>query len=416
MRGALHQMARKFSDERTGTIAIIFALVFFTLACVGGIAIDYGRALSASEQVASALDSAVLAATEQMVDDELDIGVVQQSVSRYLDAQIGNPRLQGATYSGLKVVTDRVEGSIRLDVDITVPTTLASLFHVNALTFHKSNQTAYRVNNVELAMVLDTTGSMADFNKINELKAAAAEAIDILMPAGKPVFNRIGLVPFSAAVDASPYAASATGGASADCVVERAGPDSYTDASGLLSPVGTSAVGAPGGGSCPAQSILALNKDATALKADINTYVPGGGTAGHIGLAWGWYMLSPNWNGIWPAASRPKAYNDPKAIKAILLMTDGMFNTSYNGNPASPIQAADLCVAIKASGVKIYTIGLELALNNPPEDVNARTLLHDCASLDSSGNPQFYDVANGADLMAAFTSIAGKLAHLRLSQ
>jgi Flp pilus assembly protein TadG len=415
LRGWQERLA-EFGGERTGTVAIIFALAVFTIACLLGLTVDYGRAVNASEHVATALDAAVLAATEQMGDSDLDPITLQNNVAAYLNAEIGSPRMQGASYSGLAAAIDPNSGTIRLDVDVSVPTTLASLFNVRVLKFHKFNKTSYRVRNVELAMVLDTTGSMGQFNKINELKAAAAQAIDILLPPNRPAVNRIGLVPFSASVDASPFASSVTGGASLDCVVERSGADAYTDASGLTSFVGTAAVSPPGGGNCPAQSIYPLSKDPVALKAMVNTYVPGGSTAGHIGLAWGWYMLSPNWNNIWPKPSRVRAYGDPKAIKAVLLMTDGMFNTSYNGNPTSPVQAVAVCDAMKAAGVRIYTIGLELALNGSPDDVNARTLLSGCASPDGNGGTEFYDVANGANLAAAFTSIAGKLAQLRLAQ
>jgi hypothetical protein len=169
---------------------------------------------------------------------------------------------------------------------------------------------------------------------------------------------------------------------------------------------------------CPHQNIMPLSKDVLALKHALNGFAPSGGTAGHIGLAWGWYLLSPQWAGLYPAASIPKPYTDPKAIKAVLLMTDGMFNTSYfNGaiNTTSPTQALALCDGMKAAGIKIYTVGLELALNGPPDDANARALLGACASPDGSGGTEFYDVANGANLGDAFTKIAGKLSHLRLA-
>ena len=412
MHGKLRDSVSNFGAEQSGAIAIIFALAFFVLACFVGLAIDYGRAVNASAQVATALDAAVLAATEQMVDNSLNSITVQHNVAQYLDAEIGNPRMQGATYSGLKVVIDDTDGSIQLDVDVNVPTTLASLFHVNSMTFHKFNRTVYKVKNVELAMVLDTTGSMANNNKINELMTAAGQAIDILLPAGKANSNRIAVAPFSGAVNAGGFASAASGGLSIDCVTERTGADSYDDVSGATSPVGAVSVG---GSDCPTQIITPLTQGGAALKAQINTFTPGGSTAGHIGLAWGWYLLSPNWNTIWPAASRPQPYANQQVIKAVVLMTDGMFNTSYNG-VGSDVQALALCDAMKAAGIKIYTIGLELADNGSPDDVNATTLLTTCASPDGHGGKEFYSVASSVNLGAAFTSIAGKLSRLRLSQ
>ena len=409
-----------FASDTSGTIAIVFGLVIVILVCCVGVAIDFGRAESASAQVADTLDEAALAATESMVDEATSDTAVSGKIASFLNGTIGNPRLQGANFSGLKIATDTEQGSIAIDVDVHVPTVFTRLFNAGDISFHKFAKTAYKVKNVELAMVLDTTGSMNDFNKINELKSAAAQAIDILMPPGKPVFNRIALAPFAASVNAGPIDLSVSAGASTDgCVVERQGPNAYTDATASgPDPLLTSSNGSNGNYSCPAQAIMPLSKNPLALKAAINGFTTGGGTAGHIGLAWGWYLISPQWAAMFPPVSAPKPYTDPKAIKAVLLMTDGMFNTSYfNGaiNTTSAAQAISLCDGIKAAGIRIYTVGLELALNPSPDDVNARTLLGACASPDGSGGSEFYDVANGANLGEAFSKIAGKLSRLRLS-
>ena len=405
----LRRLARRFGADQSGTIAIMFVLALIVLACVVGIAIDMGRAQSASAEVVSSLDSAALAGAKGMVEDELNETQIHDLIARHLAANLGGGKLRGATYSGLHVISDPAQGTIQIDIDVHVPATFTRLFHAPSINIHKFTKTTYKLKNVELAMVLDTTGSMGDFNKINEMKAAAAQAIDILLPASKPPLNRIALAPFSDSVNATPYSNAVSGGLSSDCVVERPGADAYTDASSTSSPVGTAAVG-----SCPAQTILPLSNDAATLKTTVNNYIEDGGTAGHIGLAWGWYLISPNWSSLWPAVSAPKPYTDPMAVKAILLMTDGMFNTAYF-NDTSPNQAAALCDAIKAQNIKLFTIGFELALNTSPDDVNARNLLTACASDDGAGGKEFYDATNGTDLSNAFKRIAGKLAALRLA-
>ncbi len=406
----LRTLTRKFADDRSGAIAIMFVLVLIIFVCIIGVGIDMGRAQRASAEVVGSIDSAALAGAKGLVEDDLTDRQVRELVVHYLEAELGHGELRGASYSGLTVVTDASDGSVAIDVDIHVPTTFTRIANSQTIDFHKFAKTAYRVKNVELAMVLDTTGSMGNFNKIDEMKVAAAQAIDILLPAGKPALNRIALAPFSASVNVTPYSNAVSGGLSANCVVERPGADAYNDVSGAASPVGTAAVG-----TCPAQTIIPLSKDAVMLKNQVNAYMQAGGTAGQIGLAWGWYLISPNWNGLWPTASKPKPYADPKAIKAILLMTDGMFNTAYF-NDTSPAQAALLCDAIKAQGITIYAVGFELALNNPPEDVNSVTLLTACASDDGAGGKEFYNATNGSDLSAAFTTIAGKMMALRLTE
>ena len=90
-----------------------------------------------------------------------------------------------------------------------------------------------------------------------------------------------------------------------------------------------------------------------------------GGTAGHLGTAWAWYTLAPNWESLWSSASQPKAYGTADLRKIAILMTDGEYNTEYdtngvktglpdagtqvNGNSAT--QAKALCTAMKAKGI-----------------------------------------------------------------
>ena len=136
----------------------------------------------------------------------------------------------------------------------------------------------------------------------------------------------------------------------------------------------------------------------------------GGWTAGHIGLGWGWYTISPNWASVWPAASVPKPYNDPNTVKAIILMTDGEFNTSYhNGaqNETSAPQALDICNAIKdpdvtGGNVVIYSV----AFLSPPA---AEATLQACATSPS----HYFSADNGTELRAAFQDIAKRLQSLR---
>jgi Flp pilus assembly protein TadG len=398
-----------FHSDQSGSIAMMFGFLLLLMVVLVGIAIDMSQAQRASATASMSIDSAALAGAKALVEEQMSEADVIKVVDRYLSAQMNSEQMVGASYSNLRVTVDRVEGTVSIDLDMHVPTTFSRIAAKNTVDFHRSAKTAYKVKNVELAMVLDTTGSMRDNNKIAEMKAAASQAIDILMPPGRAVLNRIALAPFSSSVYAGPYANAASGGVSNDCVVERDGAEAYSDVDGSSSPVGTAAVGAPGGGNCPGQPVMPLSKDAASLKAQIDSFTTDGSTAGHIGLAWGWYLISPNWNTLWPAVSQPKPYGDPKAVKAIILMTDGMFNTNYFGD-TSPVQAAALCTEIKLKQIKLYTIGFELA------DAAAQTLLTDCASDDGAGGTEFYNATNGTDLSDAFKKIAGKLSSLRLSQ
>ena len=88
-------------------------------------------------------------------------------------------------------------------------------------------------------------------------------------------------------------------------------------------------------------------------------------------------MFSPNFATIWPTQSRPAAYND-SADKIAILMTDGEYNTkngrSWNANQVSTI-AVDTCNAMKAQGIRVYTVGFALG-GNSDGDRHACSLRH----------------------------------------
>jgi Flp pilus assembly protein TadG len=213
------------------------------------------------------------------------------------------------------------------------------------------------------------------------------------------------------------------------CVSERTGANAFTDAAPSTTYLGRNySVGSDN--PCPSGGgILPLSTDTATINAHINALQAAGSTAGHLGTAWGWYMLSPSFGYLWPGASQPAAYNAPSTLKIMVLMTDGAYNSSYcNGvisqtsgsgsgstsnhincnsaNGDSPTQALALCSAMKAQGVIIYTVGFDLQ-----GDQNAIDLLTNCASNPSN----FYNAATGADLQSAFQNIANQITQLRIS-
>jgi Flp pilus assembly protein TadG len=194
------------------------------------------------------------------------------------------------------------------------------------------------------------------------------------------------------------------------------------------------------GSDCITNKIVPLTSDKTALHAAIGvdtptssrTLIAAGSTAGHIGLAWGWYMISPNFAYLWPTASKPKAYASANLIKAVVFMTDGVFNTPFcNGvvandalsgaggnsdhincaspNGSSKSQAETICTNIKAAANKtlLYVVGFDLA-----GDTDSLNFLRSCAT----STDYFFQADDGTDLEDAFKAIAQSLSELRISK
>ena len=211
------------------------------------------------------------------------------------------------------------------------------------------------------------------------------------------------------------------------CVTERIGANKYNDVAPSTSFVGRNYPSTSN--PCLGNTIVPLTADKNLLTTRINALAATGSTAGQIGAAWGWYMLSPNFGYIWPSDSRPAAYGTEELIKIAVFMTDGDFNTPYcngviaadagtgsgaaadhincnatNGNALT--QAAAQCTAMKAAGIIVYTVGFDIA--DSPALV---TQLRNCAT-DSA---HAYLADNGTALRAAFRAIAIDISSLRLS-
>jgi Flp pilus assembly protein TadG len=231
------------------------------------------------------------------------------------------------------------------------------------------------------------------------------------------------------------------------CVTERTGSQAYTDAApdsqsnklgpaympGVVwpsdagknkHPCGTGGIAVDDGDS-EVNSVQPLSSEKEMLKRRIDKLKTGGGTAGHLGTAWAWYMLSPNWAYLWPSANRPEAYGTDNLDKIAILMTDGEYNTMYcngaeaknsNGakincnatNGTSTNQARELCTKMKEKGILVYTVGFELG---GPSSTAYKTLQQCASSAD-----KFYNAEDGEQLRLAFRDIAVRLATLRLSQ
>lgn len=214
-----------------------------------------------------------------------------------------------------------------------------------------------------------------------------------------------------------------------DCVSERIGARAYTDDPPTTATVGRAYAGGGYTGCRDYGAFEPLTDVRDDLKERITDLKTDDSTAGHIGLAWGWYMLSPDWGYLWPHdKNRPQAYTTENVAKVLVLMTDGDFNTAYcngvvsrnygvgstsdridcNATNSDPFdQAEELCSAIKEAGVTIYTVGFGGDLSRGGGD-----FLADCAS-----SPRHvYLAVNGEQLRAAFSAIARSISLLRLSR
>jgi Flp pilus assembly protein TadG len=430
---ALSSCVDQFLREREGSVAIIFAVLLIPVTVAIGMSVDLGQAVRAKTQLQVTLDAAALAAG-RAYQTTSDAGVAEVKALEHFAAVL--PDNVAAEITRANVNEDNA--MIEIAATATVNTTFLTLLGMDEIKIALSSSAAtshgQARKNLEIAMMLDITGSMSG-QKIADLKLAAKDLVQSLLPTEEAAKHaRIAIVPFSETVrPGSDVLARAIGAPPASksvrdvsgrrrtywltaCVSERVGVDAFTDAApaagSYAGPAYTS------DGSClPGSEILPLTSDKSMLDARIDDLSATGWTAGQIGTAWAWYVLAPSWSDVWPLGSEPAASSDD-VMKVAVLMTDGEYNTDYRqgiqtrtiggapDNGSSDSQARQLCAPMKAAGVTVYTVGFQLT------DSNAIETMTGCAS----GESYAFLADDGSQLRQAFRDIAFRLSDLRLTR
>jgi len=167
---------------------------------------------------------------------------------------------------------------------------------------------------------------------------------------------------------------------------------------------------------CPAQQVIPLTYDWTALNNAVNGMSPNGSTNQSIGLVWGWQSLV----GGGPLPAAPALDQNYTYNQVIILLTDGLntqdrwygdgYNTStqvdYRMYYKPGSTASGTCVNIKNAGITIYTV--QVNTGGDPTSV----LLQNCAT-DST---KFFLLTSSSEIVTTFQQIGTALANLHLSK
>jgi len=186
---------RRFARNTRGNIAVLFGLAVIPIVLGIGVAIDYGRALIVRERMSSAADAAALAigSWAGLTDAERKAKAQQYFDANYPSAALGATGALNVTFPG---------DDIKVDVSATVPTTFMRLANIDSINVGSSALITVKHRKIELALVLDTTGSMSSSGKMTSLKNAADDMVDTLFGSSAVSTDvKIAVVPFSGAVN-----------------------------------------------------------------------------------------------------------------------------------------------------------------------------------------------------------------------
>lgn len=432
---------RQFWRDRQGNVAILFALAVVPVIGAMGAALDYSMANSYRSAMQKAVDATALALSKVMPLQQAELDKV---ALQYFNANFGDHGL-----ANLVVTATPGKGNVQIDAKADYDPVMAKLFGATQFEIGAEAIARWSIGKVEVALVLDNSGSMNDHNRMTHLQTAAKDLLDVLKDAAtEPGDARVAVVPFDQRVNVGKsyvneswlnwsewdaengsYETVQTcsgnkgkGKGKGNCTTTKVWePDDHDEWDGCVldrdkdndvqdtAPSGNSTKylasqcdhGLPFPGRVVQMRRLTDNWDA--LKSTINAMQPAGYTNIGIGLVWGWHLLSPT-----DVATEAQPYGTEDLTKYVVLMTDGD-NTrnrwgSHNGwSNDMDARTSLVCENIKKQGIQIFAIRLVSG--------NA-TLLQNCAS-----NPTMYfDVQDASMLSGVFKAIGSQIASLHLSK
>jgi len=470
--------------DESGSVAVVFGLIAIVLVLAVGAAVDFSRWLNAREQTVAAVDAAVLAGGRALQLNSKDHGGAIAAAENYYRENVSTRLgiIPGSDSIKFDVAPDGMgmvaSGNAYIKTPLLAFTAALGLAPVDRLPLMGNAETNFARSeiavggnggeSIEVSIMLDITGSMCDRapgsnqqpcksgKKLDAMKEAAKDLINIVVWEDQSKFtSKVAVVPFSDSVrlpgtvvrkawgnpdpklTVPKSVRSWYGGDSeyfynrtAACVVERGGNNRYTDVApgtnNWVLPVRWNVSSSKKNqvASCTFEAdgeVLPLTSNKQTLLNKIDKLAGKGGTAGQVGTAWAWYMLSPNWGSLWSSASRPAAYGTENLRKIAILMTDGEYNTQYDAdgintndpgagravNDTSANQAKALCEGMKAKGITVYTVGFAIGYNASAKDV-----LNKCAT----DPTKYYNAEDEDQLRDAFRDIALKLSSLYISK
>lgn len=456
----IRQTAGRFLGREDGNFAVVAAFGMSMIVMAVGFGVNVVQSYQVKMSLRDAMDAAITSTARDLTTGIIAEAEARPSVLAFLNANGDTRFITEGSFTLDSLVIDKaaktVEGTASATVDLLFP-----LFSVKAPKVSVTSAALYSDKKVEIAMMLDVTGSMGG-QKIKDLRAAATNAVTIAL-AGQDKDNprvRVALIPYAEAVNVgaladeavfverpggidlpplinAPISVSAVAGD--NCATERKMPDGTAD----LSDDGpwTERWDPKRKGDyfakvnrddrvsvCPTARIVPLTANTKKLTDTIKTFTANGVTAGGIAAQWGYYMLSPQWQPVVKNAglgSGPAKFDPAKVSKVAILMTDGQFNTAFAGVSGTPqlqqgarsrSNAEGICARMRDAEIEVYTIGFDL--DNPSmswtERQQAKSVLKNCSSPDKGTTRHYFEASTGAELDAAFREIIGNTERLAL--
>ncbi|WP_174859565.1 VWA domain-containing protein [Sulfitobacter maritimus] len=361
----LSKIFRRFWGEEEGGILILSLMILVVMTVGGGLAVDLANHERTRTYLQAHLDNAVLAAASLSQDIDPTNVVLSYVSSAGLDASKVKVEISKEEIGGILVGR-----TVHATMSGGVNTYFFRFLDVDNLAMMIESQATERVEDIEISLVLDVSGSMdwdtsdGSGKKIDALKQAASDFVDAVLSEAEEGRVSISIIPYSTKANAGPdllkhYNASQEhdfshcidfdGSHYTDLAVHpstllpRTGHFQYGNRYGKWSITDKE----KGDWVCRFDdgfTITPLSSSAADLKAQINKLTAKGSTSIDMGTKWGLALLDPSAqtavsglisDGLVSPAfeGRPHPHKSQNNMKVLVIMTDGKNDVEYRLYP-----------------------------------------------------------------------------------
>lgn len=186
-------MIRAFWADCRGSYAIAFGLMATMLVTAAGGATDMMRYLDTRSRLQDAVDATALIVATQHKNNETD------GSADTTKAQTTLANTFSSKFGTIGTVTaSSTANALTVTASASIDTYFLKIAKLNTLTASAASTATWSSSSLEIAMVLDNTGSMSDSGKLSALKTAAAAMVDTLSAKATSTYTiKFSLVPFS---------------------------------------------------------------------------------------------------------------------------------------------------------------------------------------------------------------------------
>ncbi|MEL7106793.1 MAG: Tad domain-containing protein [Pseudomonadota bacterium] len=355
----------RFRRDDEGSFVIFSLFIFILMIIIGGLAIDLMRYENLRTTMQNTIDRAVLAAAD--LNQDVDPKVV---VADYLD-KAGMENLPYEVFvDDKKVGSDVVDRTVYVSSTVVMDTYFMKMIGTPELPVPVATKANEQINDIEISLVLDVSGSMGWGTKLPEMKDAASDFIDEVMLNTEPGRVSMSIVPYATQVNPGADLASkfniTTEHTYSHCIEFETEDFNTTEMKpGVLrqrfahfDPFSNEDEGRvlveDGGNWTPhwscrtedAFEITPWSISPSTLKTQINALTAQGYTSIDVGTKWGTALLDPSTATVVDGlvgdgvlnnklSGRPSAYADPnddtqaEVLKFMIVMTDGVTTTEW---------------------------------------------------------------------------------------